>query len=252
MINTFSTLIWLELRKFGVFGLGLLLGVAAWFLLARQIFAWTGSNLESAIAVVSTTAFFAMCVNTVLLVGLAQDFWREYRAGRWSLLLGSPQPAWLHLAAKAVFGGAVLSLFNGAVWLIMTFWLAQVGMGLPLGLGASLWLYALGGLALVVPALFLGLWVTAYTPGKATLIALVMGVVGMGQVLEWSVRLFGDLFYKLLPPWRLPAPTFEQNPAVRGLWESFPGLPTEGFVLSLALMVPLFWAASRLWQEVEA
>lgn len=58
MINTFSTLIWLELRKFGVFGLGLLLGVAAWFLLARQIFAWTGSNLESAIAVVSTTAFF--------------------------------------------------------------------------------------------------------------------------------------------------------------------------------------------------
>lgn len=251
-MNTFLTLLWLELRKFGVIGLGLLLGVVAWFLLARQIFVWNGNSFESAVAVFSTTAFFVAGVSAALLVVLAQDFWREYRAGRWPLLLGSPQPAWLHLAAKAFFGGAVLSLFNGAVWFILTFWLAQAGVGLPVGLGAGLWLYWLGGLAWVVPVLFLGLWTAAYIPGKATLIALVVGVVGMGQVLEWSVRLFGDLFYRLLPPWRLPAPTLEQNPMVRLQLERFPGLPTEGFVLLAVLTALFFLAASRLWQEVEA
>lgn len=252
MLNAFSTLLWLELRKFGLFGLGLVLGVVGWFLLTRQIFAWNGSNLESAIAVFTTTSLVAVGVGAALLVALGLDFGREYRAGRWALLLGSPQPAWLHLVARAVFGVAVLTLFNGAMWLIQAFWLSQAGIILPFGLGAGIWLYLLGGLALVVPALFLGLWLAAYIPGKATLIALVMGVVGMGQVLEWSLRLFGGQFYQLLPFWRLPAPTVEQNPGVRAQWESFPGLPTEGFVLLLALTGLFFFVTSRLWQEVEA
>lgn len=251
-MNAFLTLLWLELRKFGAFGLGLLLGAVAWFLLARQIFVVNGSSLESAMAVLVTTVMFAGSVGVALLIALGLDFAREYRAGRWSLLLGSPQPAWLHLAAKAVFGAAVLTLFNAAVWFTLTFWLAQAGIGLPLGLGAGIWLYGLGGLALVVPTLFLGLWTAAYIPGKATLIALVVGLVGMGQVLEWSLWLWGDQFYKLLPAWRLPAPVLEENLSTRLQWESFPGLPTEGFVLLLALTALFFFAASRLWQEVEA
>lgn len=251
-MNTFLTLLWLELRKFGAFGLGLLLGAVAWFFAARQIFVANGSNLEAAVAVFATTVMFAGSLVMAFLVALGLDFGWEYRAGRWGLLLGSPQPAWLHLAAKAVFATGVLTLFHAAVWFTLTFWFAQAGVGLPLGLGAGIWLYGLGGLALVVPVLFLGLWIAAYIPGKATLIALVVGVLGMGQVLAWSLRLWGDRFYELLPPWRLPVPTLEQNPSLRLQWESFPGLPSEGFVLLLALAVLFFLAASRLWQEVEA
>lgn len=252
MINTFRTLLWLELRKLGVFGLGLMLGVVGWFFVARQIFEWNGRNFESAAVVFGTTAVVALGVSLALLIALGLDFGREYRAGRWSLLLGSPQPSWLHLAAKAVLGAGVLTLFNGGLWLVQTYWLGQVGITLPFGLGAGLWLYLLGGLALVVPALCLGLWVAAYIPGKATLIALIIGALGLGQVLEWSVRLLGDQFYRWLPAWKLPAPSVEQNPAVRVQWESFPGLSTEAFLILTVLTALLFLVASRLWQEVEA
>ncbi len=251
-MNAFTTLLWLEFRKFGVFGLALLLGGVAWFFVARQIFEWNGNNLESATAVFATTAVSAIGLSMAFLFALGLDFGREYRAGRWALLLGSPQPGWLHLAAKAVFGLVVLTLFNGGMWLVQAFWLSQVGIGLPFSLGASVWLYLLGGLVLVVPALFLGLLVAAYIPGKATIIAFIIGVIGLGQVLEWSARFFGDRFYKLLPAWKLPAPSVEQNPAVRMQWDSFPGLPTEAFVILLVLTALFFFATSRLWQEVEA
>ncbi|GIW25302.1 hypothetical protein [Meiothermus sp.] len=251
-MNAFTTLLWLELRKFGVLGLGLLLGGAALFLVARQIFEWNGRNLESAAIASALTGFAAVGLSTAFLFALGLDFGREYRAGRWPLLLGSPQPGWLHLAAKSVFGVGVLTLFNGGLWLVQTFWLGQAGVGLPFGLGAGLWLYLLGGLSLVVPALFLGLWVAAYIPGKATLIAFIIGALGLGQVLEGSARLLGNPFYKWLPAWKLPAPSVEQNPAVRVQWENFPGLPSEGFVILLVLTALFFYASSRLWQEVEA
>ncbi len=251
-MNAFTTLLWLELRKFGVFGFALLLGVLAWFLVARQIFEWNGNNFESAAVVFATTAVGAVGLSMVFLFALGLDFGREYRAGRWSLLLGSPQPGWLHLAAKAVFGVMVLTLFNGGMWLVQAFWLGQVGISMPFSLGASVWLYLLGGLALVVPALFLGLLVAAYIPGKATLLAFIIGTIGMGQVLEWSARLFGGQFYELLPAWKLPAPSVEQSPAVRMQWDSFPGLPTEAFVILLVLTALFFLVTSRLWQEVEA
>ncbi|KZK15042.1 ABC transporter permease [Meiothermus taiwanensis] len=251
-MKPFTTLLWLDSRKFTGIGLMLLVLGVAWFFVARQIFVWNGANPGSALAVVATTLLMASGVSVALLIVLALDFAREYRAGRWALLLGSPQPAWLYLAAKAVFGGAVLTLFNGAMWFIQSFWLAQAGVGLPFSLWASLWLYQLGGLALVVPALFLGFWVAAYIPGRATLLALVVGLLGMGQVLEWSLRLFGDQFYKLLPAWKLPAPNVAQSPGVRMQWEAFPGLPSEGFVILLFLSLLFFVLASRLWQEVEA
>jgi hypothetical protein len=251
-MNAFSTLLWLEFRKFSVFGLVLLLGVVAWFLVARQIFEWNGNNLESAAVVFAITAVSAAGLSLAFLFALGLDFGREHRAGRWGLLLGSPPPGWLHLAVKTVFGMAALTLFNGGMWLVQAFWLGQAGIGLPLGLGAGVWLYLLGGLGLVVPALFLGLLVAAYIPGKATTLAFIIGAVGLGQVLEWSVRLFGGQFYKLLPAWKLPAPSVEQNPEVRMQWDSFPGLPTEAFVIQLMLTALFFFAASRLWQEVEA
>ncbi len=251
-MNALKTLLWLEFRKFGVFGLGLLLVVAGWFFMARQTFEWNGYNLESAAMVFAVTAFVAVGGSIACLAALMMDFGREYRAGRWSLLLGSPQPGWLHLAAKTVLGAGVLTLFNGGMWLVQTFWLGQVGVSLPIGLGAGVWLYLLGGLALVVPALFLGLWVAAYIPGKATLIATVIGALGLGQVLEWSTRLLSGAFYKWLPPWKLPAPSVEQSPAVRMQWDSFPGLPTEAFVILSVLTALFFYATSRLWQEVEA
>ncbi len=252
MRNVFTTLLWLEFRKFGVFGLGLLLGVVAWFFVARQIFEWNGPNLESAAFVLATTGFAALGVSMAFLFALGLDFGREYRAGRWSLLLGSPQPGWLHLAAKTLLGAGVLTLFNGGLWLVQAYWLGQAGVGLPFGLGVGVWLYLLGGLTLVVPALFLGLWVAAYIPGKATLIAFIIGAIGLGQVLEWSIRLWGNQFYRWLPAWKLPAPSVEHNPAVRMQWESFPGLPTEAFVILSVLTALLFFATSRLWQEVEA
>lgn len=252
MINAFGTLLWLELRKFGVFGLGLLLVVAGWFFMAQQTFEWNGYNFESGAMVFAVTAFVAVGGSIAYLAALIMDFGREYRAGRWSLLLGSPQPGWLYLAAKAVLGAGVLTLFNGGLWLVQTYWLGQVGITLPFGLGAGLWLYLLGGLALVVPALCLGLWVAAYIPGKATLIALIIGALGLGQVLEWSVRLLGDQFYRWLPAWKLPVPSVEHNPAVRMQWESFPGLPTEALLILAVLTALFFLVASRLWQEVEA
>ncbi|GIW34814.1 hypothetical protein [Meiothermus sp.] len=251
-MNALTTLLWLELRKFGVFGLGLLLVVAGWFFMARQTFEWNGYKLESAAIVLAFTAFVAVGGSIAYLAALIMDFGREYRAGRWSLLLGSPQPGWLYLAARTLMGVGVLTLFNGGLWLVQTFWLSQVGVSLPIGLGAGIWLYLLGGLALVVPALFLGLWVAAYIPGKATLIALIIGVMGLGQALEWGARLWGSQFYRWLPAWKLPAPGVEQNPAVRMEWENFPGLPSEAFVILSVLTALFFFAASRLWQEVEA
>jgi|UniRef100_A0A7C3H9Z4 hypothetical protein len=251
-MNTFLTLLWLEFRKFSGFGLALLVVGVLWFFVARQFFEWNGSNLESAAAVLGITFLSAFVASMAFLVALAQDFTREYRAGRWALLLGAPQPGWLHLAVKALFGLVVLTLFNGGMWLVQAFWLGQAGVNLPFSLGASVWLYLLGGLALVIPALFTGLWIAAYIPGKATTLAFFIGAIGLGQVLEWNARLFGNWFYQLLPPWRLPAPTLEQNPMVRLQLERFPGLPTEGFVLLAVLTALFFLAASRLWQEVEA
>lgn len=250
MMNAFRTLLWLELRKFGAIGLGLLLGVAIWFLVARQIFEWNGANLESVSAVFIVAMLVAVALSTAFLVVLGLDFSREYRAGRWPLLLGSPQPGWLHLAAKAVFGMGVLTLFNGGLWLGQIYWLDQAGVGLPFMLGLGVWLYLLGGLALVVPALFLGLWVSAYIPGRAIWIAFLVGIFGFGQLVEWIERLLRDQLYQLLPPWKLPLPRFENPSAEQG--EGFAVLPAEGFVLLLILTALFFVAASRLWQEVEA
>lgn len=251
-MNAFTTLLWLEFRKFSGFGLALLVVGVLWFFVARQFFEWNGNNLESAAAIFGVTFLSAFVASMAFLVALAQDFAREYRAGRWALLLGSPQPGWLHLAVKALFGLALLTLFNGGMWLVQAFWLGQAGIHLPFGLGASAWLYLLGGLALVVPALFTGLWIAAYIPSKATTLAFIIGAIGLGQVLEWSVRLLGNWFYKLLPAWKLPAPSVEHNPAVWMQWDGFPGLPSEGFVLLVLLTALFFVVASRLWQEVEA
>ncbi len=245
-MSAFGTLLWLEFRKQGTFALGMLMVVAGWSLLLRQFFAWGAEPSIVALAVVASTLMLAGAVVAAYLLWLGLDFAREYRNGRWSLLLGAPQPGWLHLSARLLFACGALTLFAAGMWGALAFWLGRVGLEWPLGLGFALWAYGLGGAVLVVPVLFIGLLVAAYLPARAGLLAFLVGLLGLGQLSEWGLRLFGEQFYRWLPPWRLPLPSLGQVPL-----EGFPGLPSEAFILLLGFCALLFLVMSRLWQEVE-
>lgn len=249
MINAFFILLWLELRKFGWTSILLILAVGVIYMVASSIPASGQGTLLMEYIIVLSVMLLVLAVHILVLAVLGWSVWREHQSGRLGWMLSSPQPAWLQILARAVFGAVILTLFNCAAWAILSYRLHQAGVGLPFELGLGLWLYLLGGLALVGPVLLLSLWIAAYNPSKATLMAFVVGLLGMGQLLAWGRRILEGHLYGLLPPWRLPAPTFSQN---QGGPASFPGLPSEGFVLLAALTALSLYLAHRLWQEMEA
>ena len=248
-MNTFSTLFWLETRKFGLLTLALWAGVVAWHLIAGRILSLSGNSDQAGAAVAGLSLALALGGSFLFLILQASDFGRDYRSGRWPLLLGAPHGGWQHLFPRVLFALGALGVFNWGLWLVMNFWIARLGLVFPLGFGFKIWLYLLGGLPFIIIFLFVGLLVAAYLPSKANVIVFVVGVLGLGQVLELAVRLLGPYFYRL-PAWTLPAPRI--NSRIDLDMSVFPGLPSELFLLLALLSLGLLLVMHRMWQEVEA
>lgn len=249
-----TTLLWLEMRKHGLLILLLWLGVGAWYLLAGQLLnavrRESGSS-EAALAVLFATLGLTIGGTMTFLAFQGVDFAREHRVGRLSLLLGSPLAGWVHILARVLVCLVFLSVFLWGMWWVMAFWLAKVGVMVPMGMASKVWLYGLGGLPLVVFALFIGLMSAAFLSRRTSAIAGFVAFAGVVQLLDYASQGIGRWLYTL-PAWKLPAPRVAGSPQIQLGWALFPGLPGEGFLLLLGLSAVLFFLLSRIWNEVEA
>lgn len=179
---------------------------------------------------------------------------RDYRSGRWSLLLGSPLPGWMQMGSRVLFAFLAITLFSALMLGLMHIMLIKpMGIVIPLGFYLSLWLYGLGGLPLILFGLFGTLFTTAYLPRKTQNIAGFVAVLGSGSLLALLSQLLSKIMFSL-PPWIIPMPTVDGVPIdFKDSDVQFGNhLPTEGFVALLLISALLFYATSRMWTEVEA
>ncbi len=254
-MNAFTTLMWLEFRKYNGWLLGLvaILAGCAWLFsqilrnLPTNQFEGTGAvlgiGLTTLIGLINAFAFF-----------YGAEAGRDYRNGRWTLLLGSPLPGWLQVSVRVLFAFLVVTgLTIGMITLIYQMAIKPAGVVVPLGFFLSLWTYVLGGLPIIAFSLFLSMFTTAYLPRKTQVIAGFVGVLGSTYLVGLLVRLLEPIGYRL-PAWQVPLPNFSMLPADtrNELTINNQGLPTEVFIALLVVSALLFYLTSRMWHEVEA
>lgn len=252
-MNAFQTLMWLEFRKYSGWLIGLVALLAGSYWLFVQILRNTSRVVEGSGAVVAFGSTVLIATVVVFTFFYGAESGRDYRNGRWALLIGSPLPGWLHLTVRVLFSFVVITLFTFAMLaMIQQMAFKPVGVEVPLGSYLSLWVYCLGGLPVIIFSLFTTMFTTAYLPRKAQVIAGFVGVLGFFELISFVARLLEKVAFRL-PTWKVPLPDFSRlQTDIQGEMGVANGLPTEGFLALLVVSALLFYLTSRMWHEVEA
>jgi hypothetical protein len=248
-MQAFTTLFWIEFQRLKNLGLAMLIGLVGFYLLALQTLNRESGTDFTSVFYLAISIAVAFCFVVALLFIQARSFGTEYGAGRWPLLLGSPQPGWLHLGTRLLASMLLFTLFTAVYSSIFSFWIGASSASLN-SLWLHLWAYLLGGANFIVPTLFIGLFSAIYLPRKASVIAFFVGWLGTSTVIGLFLSAWGRLGLDL-GDWKLPE--IATSPGLSRLYSGtgISALPMEGFVLPSLISVALFVLASYIWQEAE-
>ncbi len=260
-MKRWKTLLWLELRRSGVWAIALLGSLAFWAWGLNQVRVTdVGEQLgirAGLLAIAAAAGVLVLCI----MIGRIRS---ETRNGQYQILLLTPPSGYAHVSARFAFalgiGIVYFMLIGGLFWWIgtrasLTFSagdVAQLVVGLPL--------YGIG--LVLVPALawtlLLMIFISAYRISGTGWIPGTVMVVGTPFLYRWIAEWMVRASYTL-PSWpllgdlqRLIGRTIESEAGLdRVTVDGVIAIPQEPLWIMIGLALLMLLAAGRIWQEVE-
>lgn len=261
-MKRFGTLVWLEVRRSGVWAVALLGSLVFW---AWGLFQIREIEAAQQLGIRALLLGLAAAIGALILVLMVGRLRGDTRGGQFQMLLLSPPSGMAHILSRLTFALCVAAIYYLALGGLAWWSLAlsglhfdavaaiQVMLALPLyGLGVAV-------LPLLSWTLLLMTFQSAYrTSGTAWIPGTVM-VLGSLYVLRWLGRGVARVAYSL-PAWpvlgSVGLPLGESLDAgSAGMTYAVDGairLPQEPLWIMIAVSAGAMLVAGRIWREVEA
>lgn len=252
----FRTLLWLELRRNGVWAGALIGSLAFW---AWGLFQVRMVDAAERLEVRAILLVIAAAIGALVLALMIGRIRSETRGGQFQVLLLTPPSGYVHIAARYAFALATAAVYYVAVAGLAWWTLAMAELPLDAGSIAQLVLavpsygLAVAVMPLLAWTLLLMVFISAYRVSGPGWIPGTVMVLGTPFALRWLIEGIVRVSYRL-PGWHLFG---ELEGALRravpseGEFGIAAVLPQEPVWIMLAVTIALLAVAGRIWQEVE-
>ncbi len=253
----FRTLLWLEFRRSGVWAAILIGSLAFW---AWGLFQVRLVEVSQQLEVRAILLMLASAIGAVVLALMIGRIRSETRGGQFQVLLLTPPPGYVHIAARYAFAVATAVVYYVAIGGLAWWTIAMAGLSLDAGSVAQLTLavpfYGLGVtvLPLLAWTLLLMVFIAAYRVSGSGWIPGTVMVLGTPFALRWLIEGIARASYRL-PGWHLfgglEGAIRQAAAQSNGELDPIAVLPQEPLWMMLILTAILLAIAGRIWQEVE-